>query len=232
MKTQFAHSLSYKTNEFFYRLDDLIKVCNMSQRRFDCKQKPLNSDDSKINYKFSAFLSLVMTFRDILNYLTDGSATWATLSVIKHMDFIQQLRHAATHDGTPLINAWIDGRYYIARDIRRLNQHGKKITISVPMIDIRTICLEFSNSFAIELNTIIAPLLNDSRIASQLYTKQDFKQMAQHPAVPEFLRARINRELQTAKVKGTTLHPIAETIKTLESLVKYCNLEQQNNPSQ
>ncbi|BBI63864.1 hypothetical protein HSBAA_51700 [Vreelandella sulfidaeris] len=50
-----------------------------------------------------------------------------------------------------IINAYTDGKYYIASNIERIDNKGKFISLEAPRQDILTLCLEFSTDLMLEV---------------------------------------------------------------------------------
>ncbi len=222
-KAKFAHYLNHIVKEFGYRLNDLLKAC---QRGPQSKPERPTWERFDINYGYSAFVSLIQGFKDILSVLSDEAMHWSSFASIKHMTFIKNSRNALTHDGHPIIDMWINGHYYMARDIIRFDQRGGEVLITAPVKDIATVCLEFSIEFLSTIKDLIKPLAAKPEIRSFLYSSDDFKEMFKHPAhreVPE----EIIRKIDAMKNKRlpNQPNPIKETIERLDLLIDFSTKE-------
>src|SRR5690348_17328065 len=111
---QFGHFLLYKIQEVRFRLSELLELCSQSRRRFAVNDPDAAGSGRVLNYHFGAFSSLVQTIKDILPVVACRAISWSDLSAIRHAEFMHSVRNAITHDGNPVINMWIEGRYYVA----------------------------------------------------------------------------------------------------------------------
>lgn len=221
-KSQFAHFLNHKISELKYRLLQVLEVCDESEQRFKNQQKKLKGEGKELNYRFTAFASLVQTFKDILPVITDQKVSWASLNNVKHIDFMRKSRNAITHDGNPIINMWADGKYYIACAFARLNNSGNLELIKAPPEDIATICIEFTFDLAARIRQMIEPLVEVKEFAFPMYDIEFFGEAILHPAIPKFARKLFQDNAKQSNQTSIN-NPLIEVCEVLDSLIKACN---------
>ena len=85
---KFAHYLNHTVGELEYRLSHVNETCKISEARFLAQQEQIKGDGAVINYHFSAFSSLVQTFKDILPIVSGNKVPWSALSKVRHIDFM------------------------------------------------------------------------------------------------------------------------------------------------
>ena len=158
-KSQAAHFLAHKVQEFNFRLSELLSVTEESSRRFAAKTGDAPKAGRLVNFHFSALSTLVQTFKDLLPAMTGSRVSWNQLANVRHLEFLRDVRNAITHDGNPVINMWVDGRFYVGADFVRQDQRGHPVLIRAPQKDIHALVLEFAEDFCTYLRAVVIPLL-------------------------------------------------------------------------
>lgn len=184
-------------------------------------QADAQGDVQLINYRFAAFSSLVQTIKDIIPVVLERDVSWSSLSHIRHLQFIQSIRNVITHDGNPVINLWVDGRYYVACDFFRLNQKHKPVAVKAPTEDTHTIILEFTDDLCWYLHSVCSHFLGDQSLVGSLYRQEFFTKAINHSAIPKFAQ-RLYWESYDLNCKPTSSEPLSEVLEELDSLVALC----------
>lgn len=192
-----AYFMQDKIAELRFRLSELLDLMGESRRRFDAGEPAEEGSGKSVRYAFSAYLSLVQTLKDALEQVTAEKVTWADLSSVRHLGFMQDARNAATHDGNPMLSLWADGRYYVACDFNRRGQFGKTVLVEAPAADMETVCREFSFDFAAAMKSRIAPMLGDPALSGPVYGREFIRLVMSHPALPEFAKQQMDAALET-----------------------------------
>ena len=221
-RVQFAHFLLHKVRELRFRLSELLDVCQTSRRRFSVQDPTASSDCRLVNFHFSAFSSLIQTIKDILPVVAGHEVTWSDLAKVRHMQFMQAVRNAMTHDGNPVINLWSEGRYYVARDILRLGQDQKPIRIQAPAEDVETLVIRFTAELCVHLRDTVLLNLKNEALKGPLYGVEFFDSAVDHPAVPEFAR-RLYAEADRSAPEMNEDDPVAEILTELDVLIGVCH---------
>lgn len=120
-----ANYVTGKVNEYQYQLRALVEECDATYEQF--RTQGSGRQGTNIVYSFSALGNAMQSLKDSVNSLGDDMLTWAEIGKNPHGDFMYKARNAATHDGNPIVNAWVDGRFYVSNDISRFDMHGKPI---------------------------------------------------------------------------------------------------------
>lgn len=220
-RLQFAHFLAHKVRETRFRFLEVSDICQESRRRFVAQQAQAQGDGQLINYRFAAFSSLVQTIKDIIPVVLERDVSWSSLSKIRHLQFVQSIRNAITHDGNPVINLWVDGRYYVACDFVRLGQKQKPIEVKAPSEDIHTIVLQFTEDLCSYLHSVFSRFLGDQSLVGPLYGQEFFTKAINHSAIPEFAQG-LYWESYDSNFKPASSEPLSEVLEELDSLVALC----------
>ncbi|MCU5787850.1 hypothetical protein B27N_02853 [Alcanivorax marinus] len=178
-----------------------------------------------MNFHFSAFSSLVQTIKDILPVVAEQEITWSGLSNVRHIQFMHAVRNAITHDGNPVINLWADGRYYVACDFLRLDQHQRPIQVQAPIEDIETLVTQFTMDLCKHLHSAVSPLLGSQALAGPLYGSDFFDSAINHPAIPKFAQRLYAKTDRLALDRGNG-NPVAEVLSELDALISFCRCQQ------
>src|SRR5690554_6609437 len=113
-----------KLQEYEYFLRKIVDICNLVNKNFLEGVNSVNTSDEDINFTFNAFVNTFQSLKGSLETATSEKIAWSRFSNVRHSTFIKECRNAITHDGMQIINAYIDGKYYIANDIERIDNHG------------------------------------------------------------------------------------------------------------
>jgi len=224
-RVQFAHFLLHKVRELRFRLSELLDVCQTSRRRFSVQDPMASSDCRLVNFHFSAFSSLIQTIKDILPVVAGHEVTWSDLANVQHIQFMQAVRNAVTHDGNPVINLWIEGRYYVACDILRLGQNQNPIRIQAPADDIETLVIRFTAELCSHLRDTVSLILKSEALKGPLYGVEFFDSAVDHPAFPEFAR-RLYVEADRSAPEMNGDDPVAEILMELDVLIGICHSQE------
>ncbi|WP_335923943.1 hypothetical protein [Shewanella indica] len=220
-RSQFTYFLLYKTQEIKFRLEELLIVCQSSRQRFNAGERPTKGDGKLVNFHFSAFASLVQTIKDVMPVITEKTISWTDMSEIRYMDFMHSIRNVITHDGHPVINLWVDGRYYIACNFIRLNQYKKPVEVKAPSEDIETLVLKFTIDLISYLQKVISPLLEEQVLLRPLYGEEFFDNAIKHPAIPEFAK-NLYSEADRVEIRKRAGDPATEVLAELAMLITFC----------
>lgn len=188
-----------KVAEMSFRLGELLDATSASRRGFVAGEPAPEGHGRQTRYALSAFLSLVQTLKDALERVTGAKVSWADLSGVRHMAFMQDARNASTHDGNPMLTLWADGRYYVAGSFEREGSFGKAVVVRAPMADMETVCREFALDFAAAIRTRIAPLVGDPALAGPIYGREFLRRAIEHPAIPAFAKAQLAEALEAPR---------------------------------
>jgi hypothetical protein len=213
-RLQFAHALTHAVRETVFRLDQLLEACVSSRARFEAGKASLDGEGRTVNFHFAAFAAVVQTFKDVLPVVGDGQIKWADFETIQHMEFMQSIRNAITHDGTPVINGWIDGRFYVICDFVRMGQGGKPVLIRAPEQDIATLAVDFAVGLSATITVAIGKLGDLAALEGPVYGEEFFRAAARHPAVPEFARPLI----ETADLHSSAQQGEGYTLQVMSEL--------------
>ncbi|MBK3823580.1 hypothetical protein [Paraburkholderia aspalathi] len=210
-----------KVKEFDFCLHSVIECCDQSMHRFRSGQQSDEQTENRIVYAFSAFSNTVQTLKDAGSTFLKPKITWTDIEGLRHGKFIWLSRNAATHDGNPVISAWIDGRYFVPNDIQRFGPAGDLIEIPAPTVDAAQFCLEFAQDFSAFLATRLCSL---SSVEGPKSNIAEIEQFLRSPVVPAFARqlfdeqkAKIERALAQIKID-----PVGEAVASLLAIATFC----------
>jgi hypothetical protein len=214
-QSQFAHFMLHKVRETRFRMTELLDVCESSRQNFILKKPTSDGEGARVNYHFAALSSLIQTLKDVLPVMSGEAVTWSSLSAVRHIVFMRAVRNAITHDGNPVINLWVDGRFYVACDFLRIDQHGAKVLVTAPADDLAKVSLEFAIDLSDQLRTHIEPLIGRAALTAPMYGVEFFAKASQHPAIPAFaepLLSEFDWSAIPAQTKDTASEIIAELL--------------------
>ncbi|CAI8775427.1 Transcriptional regulator [Pseudomonas brassicacearum] len=220
-----ANYFTGKVGEFAYRLNEIVIACDDSLSCFIAGRDHPEGTGKIVVYGFSALSNLVQTLKDSISTFSGMSVTWGIIKTLRHGEFFYLSRNAATHDGNPIISSWVDGRFYVPLDIRRLDSNNHLLCIPVPSEDVRTFCLEFSCDF---IDLLIQQLSTVERHAYLLGTSYDFYETSktmESNLTPSFAKALFeeNSEKIRAAIETCRSAPIENSIEKLNTIRHYCN---------
>ncbi|MGJ7496328.1 hypothetical protein ACSFA8_14730 [Variovorax sp. RT4R15] len=215
--------LSGKVEELQYQLSEVLARCDTSLSRFQTGQAAPMFEQRQVCYSFSAFANVLQTLKDIAKDLLGDNNPGESLRALRHGAFILDSRNAMTHDGHPIVDAWVDGRFHVAADIYRFNK-GTLVTIQAPSQDIRTVCLEFTADLCIYLRGLLEAKRAEPAIEHPLPDFTRIEQALTSSIVPEFARALFadQREEVRASLLSFRPDPLDAACRSADSLADYC----------
>ena len=221
-----ANHFGSKVKELNYHLISIVDACDESLRMFS-DGKPVPKDNSKaVIYGFSSFANVIQTLKDAAKIVTGQQVPWSRIEQLRHGAFMRDVRNAATHDGNPVVSAWVDGRYFVPMKILRLDQNGKLIEIPAPHQDIRTLCLEFAADISKLLRETLRDEMNvaDLRGSSFSITELD-EAFTEFTVMPEFAKQLFaEKRAEIASHLANSQHdPVAQAIGQLDEVLSYCD---------
>jgi hypothetical protein len=187
-RAQFTGFLGHKVRELQYALTQLVDACDQSLASVQSGVDSPDGNSLVVTYHFSSIAAQLQTIKDILPVLLNRKVTWTELSTVRHLPFIQSARNAITHDGNPVINLWVEGRYFVASAFVRQDQNGQPVSVTPPTSDVRTIALEFAQDLALNLIQLLEQLKSDLEVALPIFGQAFFDAGMQHPAIPAFAK--------------------------------------------
>lgn len=214
-----------KLQEYEYFLRKIVDICNLVNANFLAGINPVNTSDEDINFTFNAFVNTFQSLKDSLETATGQKIAWSRFSNVRHSTFIKECRNAITHDGMQIINAYTDGRYYIASDIERIDNHGKFIALDTPKHDILTLCMEFSADLMFEIEKIADEYGQSIPTQSNVDKIKYIEKAMNNAFVPEFARVLFqqNRDTIEQQLAAHKFEPVAEIKKQATSISNLCN---------
>ncbi|HDR2690352.1 TPA: hypothetical protein QCJ46_004748 [Enterobacter ludwigii] len=213
-----------KIEELQYHLATIVKACDTSINLFSSNQQVPESNRQAVIYGFSSFTNVIQTLKDSIKTVTGKQLPWSTIKQLSHGAFFQDARNAATHDGNPVINAWVDGRYYVAHKIVRLGDKGQVIEISAPKNDVRTLCLEFSDDFCQLLRQRLLETKEDSSLEGTPFSLAELEEaFTNSDLMPDFAIKLFEKEkaIIAESIKVSKHDPVTQAIARLDTLMKY-----------
>lgn len=214
-----------KLQEYEYFLRKIICICNLVNSNFLKNVNPVNTGDEDINFTFNAFVNTFQSLKDSLETATSEKIAWSRFSNVRHSTFIKECRNAITHDGMQIINAYTDGKYYIAHDIERIDNHGKFIAIDAPKHDILTLCLEFSLDLMLEVEKISNEYGQSIPTQSNVDKIKYIEKYMNNSFVPEFARILFqhSRGAIEEQLAAHQFDPVADIKEQVASISNLCS---------
>jgi hypothetical protein len=187
--------INNKLQEYKYYFIKIITLCNLVNENYKASINPVNTSNENINYLFNALANHFQTLKDSLQVATGQQISWSMLfDSIRHAQFVKDCRNAIAHDGMEVINAYIDGKYYIANDIKRFDKN-KLIHIAAPVEDILTLITEFTYDLMVKIEEIV----KNSDAFFELYPTlkvEDILAVAKSPVLPDFAKMEILKNIK------------------------------------
>ena len=123
-----------------------------------------------------------------------------------------------------IINAYTDGKYYIASNIERIDNKGKFFSLEAPKQDILTLCLEFSTDLMIKVEIIADNYGQSIPTQSNVDKMKYIVRYMNSPIVPEFARTLFqqNREVIEQQLAAHAFDPVADIKKQTASISSLC----------
>ncbi|SDG97654.1 hypothetical protein SAMN04487926_101482 [Paraburkholderia steynii] len=224
-----ANHFGGKIKELHYHLTAIVVACDQSLRLSSSGLHVPSENSEAVVFGFSAFANTIQTLKDAAKTVTGEQLPWSQIEQLRHGAFMRNARNATTHDGHPVVSAWVDGRYFVPARIVRLGDREQIIEIAAPTEDIRTLCLEFSQDFCQMLREILSRTENVAPLRGIPFDMAELDEaIAESNVMPEFVKQMFaaNRQ-EIAKSLDTIRHdPVAEVIKRLDEVTRYCGLMQ------
>lgn len=214
-----------KLQEYEYFLRKIVGICSLVNANFMEGVNPVNTSDEDINFTFNAFVNTFQSLKDSLETATGENIAWSRFSNVRHSNFIKESRNAITHDGMQIINAYTDGRYYIAHDIERIDNRGNLIVLDAPKHDILTLCLEFSSDLMLEVDKIANEYGKRIPTQSNIDKIKYIEKYMNNSFVPEFVRVLFqqNRDTIEQQLAAHQFDPVADIKKQATSISNLCS---------
>lgn len=226
-------SLKGKFEEFGFFLSQIGDATKAIELKHMTQDYPINLELEKLNYFFSAFLNAIQSLKDACQTAMDIKLSWKTLSP-NYAEFIRYCRNAATHDGSHLVNAFRGTKNYVAGTLRRLDNHGKVVTLIPPKEEVLILCCNISK----EIMTSLQGALTQHGAKIPLAAPADFDHgldsFLQADFAPQVIKNLIHANRMTINASAKTFPPIdpagraLAVISTVENLVD--NLRKQATP--
>jgi len=228
-----ATFLQGKVKELHYNLNSIVTACDRSMLFFSSR-KPIPADNEQaVVFGFSAFSNVVQTLKDAVHTVVGEKLPWSRIETLRHGAFMKHVRNAATHDGHPVVSAWSDGRYFVPRNIVRLDLNNKIVEIPAPSEDIRTLCLEFSIDYCQLLKEILSNTENNPQFQQPSMSIEDLEDAINRSNfMPEFVKNLFanNREEITKQIASADYNPIKMAIDSLDRTICFCEEATRQSP--
>jgi hypothetical protein len=221
-----AHFVSGKVKEMRYHLSLIVATCDQSLRLFSGGQQVPAENSEAVAFGFSAFANTVQTLKDASHTVTGERLAWSKIEQMRHGTFMRHARNAATHDGNPVVSAWVDGRYFVPARIIRLDSDGKIVEIEAPREDVRTVCLEFTRDFCGVLREVFIRSVGAPALAGASFSMTELDEaIAESSVVPAFARQLFaeNRDEIARNLATSTHDPVASAVSKLDEVVRFCD---------
>lgn len=221
-----ANYFGSKVKELHYHLIAIVDACVELLRLFADGQPVPKGNSEAVIYGFSAFANVIQTLKDAAKIVAGQQVPWSRIEQLRNGAFMHDARNASTHDGNPVVSAWVDGRYFVSMRILRLDQHGKLIEIPAPCQDIRTLCLEFAADFSNLLRETLRDGMDvaDLRGVSFSMTELD-DAVIESTVMPEFAtQLFVEKRSEIASQLTNIQHdPVTQAIGHLDEVISYCD---------
>lgn len=217
---------SPKLRELKYFLAQIVENCDESLRRANTLEANTDPTGGPVTYIFSAFTNTVQTLKDITEKLKPGTMPWSKISKLRHGTFIYDVRNAMTHDGNPVISAWVDGHYFVPNKIVREDKHGNIKVIDHPKVNVRQFCLEFTVDFANLIKEVLQQIPDEEKLAVSIFDIDEIDEFSvTNLLIPEFAlkMLRDQRSQIEEAIRSIRVPRIENAIKVADELVIYCN---------
>lgn len=222
-KSWVANYFLSKICEYQHYLEQVVGHCDTSLERFGRSLPPLDEEGRLLTYAYGSLSNMVQTLKDGGSVFLPTAITWVDVKKLRHGEFFYLSRNAATHDGNPIINAWVDGRYFVASDIERFDGNGNFVKIQRPVKDVRTYTLEFSLDFYGLLAARLELLGEDHQLTQPLIGPSEIDQILGSPLIPEDLKKLFSDQIEEVKEKAGKVKsdPIAKALEQIRAGIEY-----------
>lgn len=227
-----ANHFGGKVKELHYHLAAIVAASDQSLRLFASGHEVPSANSQAVVYGFSAFANVVQTLKDATKTVTNEQLPWSKIELLRHGSFMRDARNAATHDGNPVVSAWVDGRYFVPAKIARLGDRGQPIEIPVPAEDVRTLCLEFAGDFCQLLCVTLLGAESVAHLRGASFSMAELDEaIAESEVMPEFAKQLFasNRQEIATSLCDVKHDPVAQAIGNLDEVIRYCELIQKSN---
>ncbi|WP_321876612.1 hypothetical protein [Paraburkholderia bannensis] len=225
-----ANFFKAKVAEYSYHLKQIIDGCDESLQIFKNQQPQPEGLGRRVIYAFGSLSNALQTLKDSSETFLSPNITWGDVRKLRHGSFFYLSRNAATHDGNPVISAWVDGKFHVPQDIKRFHD-GKVISIPAPSEDAKTFCLEFSADLSEFLIGRLESIDVAMRDLGPMYDASEIALMMQSQIVPEFAKKLVNAQLDNirAMLANVRVDPIGGALDELRKLANYCQSASKTN---
>lgn len=224
-----ANYFSSKLKEFHYYLNEIVIACDKSLSQFTLQindQEENKRNSQIVIYSFSSFTNLIQTLKDATETFIkpNGKLPWSEIKVLRNGRFLYEARNAATHDGNPVISAWVDGKYYVPAKILRLDKDKKVKEIFAPRDDIRKVCLEFSVDYCNLLSRKLSEVGTD--LSGSILNPTDYEYFMSSEVIPYFAKELFFNNLPQLQnqIKSVEHDPIKIAMANLNDVTSYCQV--------
>lgn len=227
-----ANHFSGKVKELHYHLAAIVAASDQSLRLFASGHEVPSTNSQAVVYGFSAFANVIQTLKDATKTVTSEQLPWSKIESLRHGAFMRDARNAATHDGNPVVSAWVDGRYFIPAKISRLGDRGQPIEIPAPAEDIRTLCLEFTEDFCQLLRKTLLEAESVAHLKGASFSMAELEEaIAESQVMPEFAKQLFasNRQEIATSLRNVEHDPVTQAICNLDEVISYCELISKSN---
>jgi hypothetical protein len=225
-----ANHFGSKVQELQYHLRAIVAACDQSLALFASGQDVPRVNNQAVVYGFSAFANVVQTLKDSVKTVTNEQLPWSKIVQLRHGAFMRDARNSATHDGNPVVSAWVDGRYFVPAKIVRLGDREQVIEIPAPTKDIRAVSLEFSGDFCQLLRETFIGMESVEPLRGALFNMAELEEaFVESNVMPEFAKELFasNRQEIATSLLDVKHDPVAQAIGHLDELIQYCELKQE-----
>lgn len=218
-----ANYFNSKVCEYQHYLEQVVGHCDTSLVGFSQNPLPGFNDLRLLTYPFGSLSNIVQTLKDGGSVFLPTPITWADIKTLRHGEFFYLSRNASTHDGNPIINGWVDGKYYVAHDIERFDGNGKFIKIQRPVEDVRTFTLEFSLDLYGLLAARLTLLGDDHQLIQPLIGPSEIEQIMGSQMIPEDVKKLFSGQLDVIKETAGQIKvdPVAKALEQIRKGVEY-----------
>lgn len=222
-KSWVANYFYSKVCEYQHYLEQVVGHCDSSFERFGRQLPPGDNEGRLLTYAYGSLNNMVQTLKDSGSVFLPTAISWGDIKKLRHGEFFYLSRNAATHDGNPIINAWVDGRYYVASDIERFDGYGKFVKIQRPVEDVRTFTLEFSLNFYDLLAARLTLLGDDHQLTLPLIGASEIEQIMGSQLIPEDVKSLFSGQIDEIKQKVEQIKhdPVEKTLEKIRAGIDY-----------
>lgn len=225
-----ANHFVEKVEELHHHLVAIVGACDQSFRLFSSRQQVPSENRKIVVFGFSAFTNVIQTLKDVTKTVTGKQLSWSQIEQLRHGAFMRHARNAATHDGHPVISAWVDGYYFVGAKIVRLDDQGHLIEVVALREDIRTLCLEFSEDFFQLLRGALLGINEATRLQGPLFSMSELEEaVKESQVIPEFAKRLFNSHRQeiSTQLVADNRDPVALAIARIDETV--CCIKSMSN---